>query len=324
MKFSAIIWALFLAPTTLCAKGVLSHGVIKSSALGVTKSYIVYLPDGYADSDTRYPVIYQIHGWGVTERKWSSPEMDLQGVADSIELQVIVVMPDGDRGAYVNSITPSNYDACIKEPLPAKNVQEPRQEFCVRTPNYEDYMIKDLIPHIDSAYRTIPTHKARAISGESAGGLASMHLAIRHTELFASAASHSGGVSMLYDGPVQYVPGEGKTLSSIEHRPGIEEWEKMFGFNIERWRQYDPYSLLGSLKKGELAIYLDCGTEDEFGFYEMGQHFQERLQELGLDHTFEWVQGGRHNDALFKSRIPFSLKFHVKQFQQAGVYPDAP
>ena len=96
----------------------------------------------------------------------------------------------------------------------------------------------------------------------------------------------------------------------------------MFGLDIEGWKQYDPYSLLESLQPDELAIYFDSGTEDEFAFFEMALHFEYRLKELGLEHTFVAVPGGKHDDAFFGSRIPFSLEFHIEQFEKAGVYPE--
>lgn len=315
MKPSALFGILAFAPSMLFAEGTISSGVIESTALGVSKNFNIYLPAGYSNSDMRYPVIYLVHGWGVNEDAWSSPGLEVQKIADDVNLQAIIVMPDGDRGAYVNSVTPASYDECMNEATPARNAREPRQEFCVRTPNYENYMVEEIIPYIDSTYRTISNRQSRSIIGESAGGLAAMHLALRHKDIFSSVAAHSGGVSMLY------LPREGTMLTNMEHRRGFEEWEAMFGLNIEGWRQYDPYSLLDSLQPNELAIYFDSGSEDEFGFYQMALHFEQRLKELGLEHTFVSVPGGKHDDAFFGSRIPFSLEFHVEQFEKAGVYP---
>lgn len=315
MKPSALLHILALMPSLAFADGLVASGIIESSALGVPKRFNIYLPDGYAESAVRYPVIYLVHGWGVTEDIWPSPDLRVQDVANGMGLQAIIVMPDGDRGVYVNAVTPADYDACLNEDPPVRNAREARQEFCVRTSEYESYMLQDIIPHIDRNYRTIPTKEARSLIGESAGGLAAMHLALRHKDVFSSTAAHSGGLSMLY------LP-DGTVRTSIEHLPGFEEWEAMFGFNIDNWRAYDPYSLLDSLRPGELAIYFDSGTDDEFGFYQMALRFEQRMNELGLEHTFVPVPGGKHNDEFFGSRIPFSLEFHVEQFKKSGVYPE--
>jgi S-formylglutathione hydrolase FrmB len=312
-----LLATLALTPITLFAEGTVVSGTLESSALGVTKSYNVYLPTGYEAAELRYPVIYLLHGWGVTEDSWSSPPLDVQKIADAMNLQALIVMPDADRGVFVNALTPPDYAACMTAAPPVRNAREPRDEYCVRSGNYEDYLLAEIIPHVDARYRTVATREGRAIIGESAGGLASMHLALRHKDLFASAGSHAGLLDMLYQ------PWDDTVVTAIAHRDGFEEWEAMFGMDIAAWKQYDPRSLLDSLRPGELALYLDVGTDDEVGAYQQNLRFQQRLQELGLAHTFVPVSGGHHDDAFFGSRIPFNLEFQVQQFQNAGLYTAA-
>ena len=92
--------------------------------------------------------------------------------------------------------TPVNYEACLHDADPTLNKNEPRAQFCVRFPRYEDYIVVDLIQHIDGHYRTLARREARAISGESAGGFGAMELALRHTGLFGSVANHSSFFSL--------------------------------------------------------------------------------------------------------------------------------
>jgi S-formylglutathione hydrolase FrmB len=310
-----LLAAIAYAPAVVYAQGTLVSGTIDSGALGVSKSYNVYLPEGYDSGNLRYPVVYLVHGWGVTEDAWSSPELEVQQAADAMNLKALIVMPDGDRGAYVNALTPPDYATCMSSAPPVRNASEPREEFCVRSGNYEDYLLNEIIPHVDATYRTVATREGRAVVGESAGGLAAMHLALRHKDLFASAGSHAGLLDMLYQ------PWDDTVVTSITHRDGFEEWEAMFGLDIATWKQYDPRSLLDSLKAGELALYIDVGSEDEVGAYKQNLRFQQRLQERKLEHRFASIPGGHHDDAFFRSRIPFSLEFIVQQFQNAGTYP---
>ena len=95
---------LFLAVPAL-GDGTVMTKTFESPALGVEKAYRIYLPDGYHTDGRRYPVIYLLHGLGVTEKVWTAPSQDPQGAADAIILQAIVVMPDGERGYYANSLT---------------------------------------------------------------------------------------------------------------------------------------------------------------------------------------------------------------------------
>ncbi|MGJ0223576.1 alpha/beta hydrolase-fold protein, partial [Streptococcus pyogenes] len=140
-----------------------------SPALGVQKAYRVFLPSGYFETAQRFPVIYLLHGWGVTEAYWSE-SLGLEAAAQAAKLRALVVMPDGDRSYYANSKVEVNYEACLSGGTQGGNPAEPRSTLCVRRPNYEDYIVRDLVQHIDSEYRTIPSREGRALSGESAGG----------------------------------------------------------------------------------------------------------------------------------------------------------
>lgn len=297
----------------LHADGTVESGSIESLALGVSKNYMVYLPEGYSESEKRYPVIYVLHGWGVTERIWTSPALNIQGLADSIDLQAIIVMPDADRNVYINALTGPEYNECMNARQPYPNNNEDRQEFCVRTHNYEDYFLQEVIPTIESSYRTITSREGRALSGESGGGLGSLQLALRHQQLFSSVASHSGITELLYDSQ-----DEGR-MTSVDDHPGLGGFEWMLGRDITRWQNYEPWSLIEELEDGVLSIYLDCGSED--GFFIYAQRFHEKLERLDIAHEYQWHEGGEHNDAQFTAGMENGLLFHQRHFKSKGIHP---
>jgi S-formylglutathione hydrolase FrmB len=316
-----ILIAMALFSSLACAAGTVQFGALASESLGVSKKFLVYLPQDYSEHSGRYPVIYQLHGWGASQATWTGPELRIHDVADAMKLQAIIVMPDGDRSMYLDSVTPVDYKACMSEQNPKRNRAESRVDFCVREPRYASYIIRDLIPYIDSVYRTIDKPAARGISGDSMGGFGAMQLAMRSKQ-FASVVSHSGGLSMLYKGPKPFQPGMAEVWTEVVHLPGREEVEAALGDSIDNWRAHDPYSLAGKGVGEQLAIYFDVGTEDEAGSYEMSMHFAERLTELNINHTFVEVPGGHHDDVYFASRAPIGLQFHIVHFKSAGVYPE--
>ncbi|MDX1934304.1 MAG: S1/P1 nuclease, partial [Capsulimonadales bacterium] len=114
---------------------------IKSDALGREVPVNVVLPEGYATSDRKYPVLYLLHGMLGAYTDWN----DRSGVAAlAAKRPFIVVMPDGGKyGWYTNS---------------------PKQG------KYGDYFEKELVPAIDKAYRTLRKREGRAIAGLSMGG----------------------------------------------------------------------------------------------------------------------------------------------------------
>ena len=126
--------------------------------------YEVYLPDGYATSGLRYPVVYFLHGLPAPAGAfrmfgWLDAAMDAQ------QRQAILVVPQGASG--VNS--------------------DP--EYLGR---WETAIAGDVPRAVDGRYRTIATRAGRAIIGLSAGGYGAMHLALAHLAEFGVAESWSG------------------------------------------------------------------------------------------------------------------------------------
>ncbi len=243
---ATFLWLTSLFVATWCgalaAKGTVITEQFYSPALGVEKNYRVYLPTGYDANAWRYPVIYLLHGWGATEASWTAPELDVAAAADHIHLNAIVVMPDGDRSLYANSVTAINYDACMLDATPTRNKNEARKDFCVKTPRYEDYLVNDLISRVDTRFRTIANRTARALTGESAGGHGALQIALRHHDKFSSVANHSGIFALTIEGPFPYSRGQPRLRQSIDaSNSGLKEQIEIYGTDLANWRAHDPY-----------------------------------------------------------------------------------
>lgn len=310
------------APSTGSGTGAAPAGqgsVVEASfhapSLGVDKRYVVYLPAGYADAPARrYPVVYMLHGLGGNERDWTGGGK-LHEAADALGLQVIVVMPDGDSSFYVDWLaTPP----CTGNPF---GDGEPAASYCVTTAAYDAYVTRDLIGHVDATYRTIAERPARGIGGLSMGGFGALQLAMRHRDQFAAAASHSGVDSLFYAGPVPYEAGKVVVLDDVG------AWGKgaepiggfvrgILGPDRARWEAHDPVTLAQALAPGDLALYLDCGTEDGFGLQHGAQYLHDTLRARGIEHV--WYLGpGRHDFRFWGERIDDSLGFFARALAPA-------
>ena len=305
------------AAPTPAKKGTVSERTFHSAALGVDKTYLVYLPEGYASSQKRYPVFYYLHGLGGDERSWFKGG-HLDDAADQLDLQAIIVTPDGDDGFYTDAVTPVDYDACMKDGtgLFMPGFQR-HDKTCVRQRNYETYIVKDLVADVDAQYRTIATREGRGLAGMSMGGLGAFELSMRHPDEFSAAASHSGVVALLYAGPHPYGTGIVKLVTDVSTwgRTGdpqinaIGVWVRaLFGPDIANWKAHDPSVLLKSLKPGQLALYLDCGTQDVFGLDAEAAYVDELLSSQKLDHVYFSGPGG-HDFGFWVPREPKSLAF---------------
>lgn len=295
-----------------------------SAALGVDKQAVVYLPASYDRSPARhYPVFYYLHGLGGNETNWVRGG-HLDAAADQLGLDAIVVMPDGDDDFYIDSAEPIDYDACMSGGaglfVTSALAVDRRPHECVRTRDYETYITRDLVGYIDGHYRTISTRNGRAIAGLSMGGYGALMLAGRHPDLFAAAASHSGVDSLFYAGPYPYDAAHVQLLADVSHWPSataapnpsidpIGSWVRgLFGRDKAFWAAHDPVALLTALGPGKVAIYIDCGTEDDFHLDAHAAYLHDQLTAAHIDHAF-FLGPGRHNFAFWGPRIPESLRF---------------
>jgi enterochelin esterase-like enzyme len=149
--------------------------------------FAVYLPPGYYKSNTRYPVLYLVHGAGDIATSWTHPgaaNVILDNlIAQKKAVPMIIVMPFNGSN---NPNPPAQGGGRGAGPSP-----------------FDEYLTKELIPLIDSTYRTMPNRKSRAMAGLSAGGGATYNVGLKHTELFSqfgffSAAGVNGQFATRY------------------------------------------------------------------------------------------------------------------------------
>ncbi|SCG55503.1 Enterochelin esterase [Micromonospora echinaurantiaca] len=152
--------------------GTLTTATAPSPALGGDIDYTVYLPHGYdAAGDTRYPVLYLLHGRGDTMAAWTRVKADLDRlIADGEVPPVIAVLPDAPWSSRGNWFVDSAYTGADDPGRPV-----------------ETALTRDLVVHVDATYRTAAHRGARLVGGYSMGGAGALRYALAHQDLFANA-----------------------------------------------------------------------------------------------------------------------------------------
>lgn len=288
------------------------EGRFTSAALGVDKRYWVAVPADYGKNDLRYPVVYLLHGFGGSPQNWVQNAPLAAGAAD---LRALIVMVDGDDSFYVDWHRPADYERCVREDRRWGAVDE--ADYCVRTGGYEEYVVNDVVARIDATYRTIADRTGRALLGFSMGGYGALMLGMRHPDVYSVAVSHAGVDSLLYGGPRPYERGRARRLDDLaawgrEYESEIEgvgdHVRGLLGPDIANWRAHDPVALAETLHDGQLALYLDCGTEDEFHFDDLAQDLHDTLERRGIHHAFALVPGG-HDGGFLQDRLDDGMRF---------------
>jgi predicted peptidase len=186
--------------------GGCQHRVFRSPSLGVDVGYCIYLPPGYekkVNTKSRYPAVYHLHGGrpGNEVKSVKLARFVHAGIKNAKIQPVIYVFANGGPVSWYNM--PGNKKA-----------------------QGEDVFVKELIPHIDRAYRTVAKRGGRAIEGFSQGGRGTSRIMFKYPELFCSAAP--GGSGYGPENKIQQNNGEeSKVLQFI---PGDDAWSLAKGF----------------------------------------------------------------------------------------------
>jgi len=149
-----------------------------SPSTGLQKRAFVYTPAEYSSNpQKRYPVLYLQHGWGEDETAWSS-----QGHANLIMDNLIA---EGKCDPFIIVMTYGMTNDAKFGTIGSFNYK-----------NFETVLVDELIPYIDSNFRTIADKRHRAMAGLSMGGMETKNITLARPEAFDYYGLLSGGVYM--------------------------------------------------------------------------------------------------------------------------------
>ena len=256
--------------------------VYNSSLLNQPIKYSVYLPPDYYVSNRRYPVVYLLHGLGDNETGWvqfgEADRITDAGIKAGDFPPMIIIMPNAGVTWYVN-----DYQNKVR---------------------YEDMFVQELIPHIDSMFRTRTEREFRALSGLSMGGFGSLTLAMHHPELFSACAAMSAAVR------------SDETFASIPEERYNTVYGPIFSGPAKgqdrltlTWKRNSPLTLARSAPESDLTKvrwYIDCGDDDALTVGNALLHIS--LLERKIPHEYR-ARDGAHTWSYWRTGLPDALKF---------------
>jgi enterochelin esterase-like enzyme len=156
---------------------------------------------------------------------------------------MIIVLPQGDQSYWVNHVNGERWG---------------------------DYLVSDVVPHIDATYRTIARREGRAFGGLSMGGFGALSLGFTNPQLFAAIGAHS------------------PTLRVFDESPD-------FLRDAEFYAAVDPIELIASLDPAATPkLWVDVGTLDDW--LERTALLREGLRRQGLRPEYLESTGGHEAD----------------------------
>ena len=231
--------------TPVCAetRGRVMQEKFESRAINEMINLRIYLPPCYATHTwQRYPVLYLIHGLNMDESIWD--EIGADETANDLITRgdippVIIVMP-----------------------------------FAPDDPRFVETVAFDLLPHIDSAYRTKADRAYRALGGMSRGGGWTIRIGLQYPGLFSALGLHS--LAIFFADEEAIIP-----------------WlNKLPADNTPR-------------------IYIDIGQGDSL--LRSAMWFDEALTTRAIAHEFH-LYAGRHEPAYWSEHLPEYLRWYTAEW----------
>lgn len=248
------------------------HGEIRersyfSKTTRAWRRIFVYTPPGYdADTTTRYPVLYLQHGGGEDERGWVvqgrvSHIMD-NLIAEKSSRPMLIVMEQGyarKPGETTESSSPFG--------------------------TLNDVFTYDLIPMIDSTYRTLTDRDHRAMAGLSMGGVQSFNIALANLDKFSYIGGFSGA--------------GGGTFDPTTSHNGVMADADDFNSKVR-------------------LVWLGIGTAEGDRFYQSVKGYRDSLEKAGIETVYYESPGTGHEWQTWRSCL---REFAPRLFQPCSLLP---
>lgn len=232
--------------------GMLSKVWYDSPSLEMKRRMYVYTPPGYESGTSKYPVFYLLHGGGGDEDAWTTLGRACQIMDNLIAQQkavpMIVVMTNGNPG-----------EAAAPGEAPRKKEDQSEGIFQMGSRAFEKSLVQDVIPFMDTHYRTLPGKGNRAVGGLSMGGLQTMNLAFDYTGSF----DYYGVMSMGITDPDR---------SGRSWFPDVDQ--RIMNLKSEGYRLY----------------WIGCGSEDFL--FQAAKNLVARMEENQLEFIYRESGGG--------------------------------
>lgn len=235
-----------------------------SDTLQIHWNYRVYIPKEYNENlNNKYPVIYVLHGWGGNVTNTSDEtRIDSKSVLDDLiennEIKpMIVVFVDGFNSFYVDG--------------PVFRMKSA--------------IANDLVPFIDSQYRTLTDKSNRAIAGISMGGYGALNIGLSNPEMFTSIGLMSPAI---WDEPSDN-PIYGTPLLNL---------------------YYDNFYRILMTKESntDINIFTYHGKDDEVISYKNIENFFAFAKNKGFNIKYELKDVAPHNWETWREMYPQVLK----------------
>lgn len=288
LQHLCIAFVVLITTSTFAQSIVKESLTLNSKILNKDKTFSIYLPPSYETSERYYPVVYLLHGNGGKDTDWIQyGNMQVQldkAIQDEKIPEVIVVMPDAEITYYMNNI---------------------KGEY-----QYEDYFIKELLPHIEKNYRCRTEKQFRSVSGLSMGGYGALLYAMHYPDLFGACAAFSPAVFTDEEIVNMSTGGFNQRYTTALGTDYIKNTDRITDFYHQNSIIYLAEHM-PETQKNAVKFYIDCGDDDHLYTGNSTLHIMMRSKKIPHEYR---VRDGAHNWIYWRDGLIDGLSFVTKDF----------
>ena len=282
-RVSALLCLVLLLPSLTARAGKVVTDSLESKVLGTQVKYNVYLPDGFGQTDKKYPVVYLLHGLSDDYQAWVRLGR-MQLVADELidsgeACEMVIVMPNAG-GADTRHIWNGYFN------MPGWG--------------YEDFFFQEFMPAVEAEYAIVGDRGHRAVMGLSMGGGGSVVYCQRHPDLFSSCYAMSPWLDNAND-EVWPLDSEKDCLyyvaNAVHGHSALDFIDKADDATLESLRS--------------VAWFIDCGDDDFL--FDLNIDFYQKMRDRGVKSELR-VRNGIHNWEYWHLSLRQALPFATRNF----------
>jgi Putative esterase len=250
----------------------------------------VYLPGGHEGSSIRYPVIYFLPNPPGSYRSL----FDQNGAQGLFDRAIAAGMIGKFILVSVDMATPIGASWYVNSPT---------------TGNWEDFMVKELVPYIDRNFKTLSSRDSRGIAGVFIGGHGAIRFGMRHPDVFGCVyALHpvgtGSGVQIMHSRPNWGLLADAKSLDDVRKDGFSTLFTSIFQAHLPDPEKPPLFIDLPAHKDGDNLVIDAKLTErlrNNFFLEAMTPQYAENLKTL-RGFKFDWARSDSNYDHVYSNQ----------------------
>jgi hypothetical protein len=251
---------------------------------------VVYLPPGYDASSQRYPVIYFLPNPLDSYRA----DFDKRGAQSLLDRAIAAGRIGKFLFVSVDMATPLGCSWYVNSPV---------------TGNWEDFLIRELVPYIDKNFRTLPRRDSRGIAGDFMGGYGAIRFGMRYPEVFGAVyALHpvgtGSGLLVMYSRPNWDLLANAKSLDEVKKDSLSAIFTTIYQAHLPNPDKPPLYIDLQARKNGDrltIDSALTGRLRDNFFIESMIPRYADNLKSLN-GFKFDWARNDSNQDHVYSNQ----------------------